>query len=648
MVCLNSSDEWTRTRPIIGGAMSNATSSKYDDADAVLMSAASIGVPPANPSTGDDIQSGESSNAVMLGDSERGDDSSASSSPRRLSPMSDLADIVLKDEVDGDENVPFSWMLVYAVAFAVVGGLAFGYDLGVMGGAELYIQESLEISDAGISTVVAAAKGGAVVGVLVGVVVFDARGRKAAFVLAGIFYTIGPLLLALAPGTFVLFLGRLLVGIGVGISSVVSTAYLGEIAPSRVRGTIIECTELALATGNMLALFVDFLLGDSWRWMVGLPAILGAILCCSYFVLPESPRWLVTQGKLDEALIVIRQLRGEEVQSGTRASPKADAELLKLSSETEREMLMRRPRDAGDSATRSMSSYVGDRLYELKRLWTGEESPQFVFLLSLAVVNQLCASSSVINYGPRILQAAGVDSKSTDTLLTTISAFSKLVGISVSMIFVDRVGRRKLLLWGSAACALAMAGIALFASSAAVVTCMCLFLFSFAVSHAGVYGVLVGESFSMHNKQVAFAATGVVLFFSGTIADSVLVGLLNAGRASFLIFSLVMIVGYILVRAELPETMGRDLSEVRTLFSENRNAPHGFFWRWGCACAHWNDEKLESRGPRSARVRQSQERHDTDDDDRGLLELVPASNILDYAVVSAQEDASPTHDLAVL
>ena len=513
-----------------------------------------------------------------------------------------------------------------AVSFATVAGLAFGYDLGVVGGAELYMQEELSLSDGALSSIVAAAKVGAVLGVLVGVVMFDIHGRRLAFALSGVFYLVGPILLSISQGAGLLFVGRLLVGIGVGMSSVVSTAYLGEISPSRYRGRIIECSELALASGNLLALFVDYLLDGAWRWMLGAPAILGAVIICSFAVLPESPRWLVTQGKVDEALVVIRRLVGENVASGVRASPRADAELLQLWSATEKERVRRNSESNLVARTSKLGTFFKERAYELRQLATGAESPQFRLVLLLAIVNQMSASTSVINYGPRIMQSAGVNERSTDTLLTSLTAFAKLIGIIVSIGLIDRIGRRKLLMWGSASCALSMAGIALLPSSASVAACMCIFMFSFAASHAGVFGVLVGESFSMHYKQVAFAASGVALYLSGAIADACLLGLLNVGRSSFLLFAFIMIAGWILVKGELPETKGLELSDVRAVYASGVSRGRRLK-TCGFACAHWKSDRALDRSSHVAIVSEDQDGEGVHlegapNDQRALLQMV--------------------------
>ena len=227
------------------------------------------------------------------------------------------------------------------------------------------------------------------------------------------------------------------------------------------------------------------------------------------------------------------------------------------------------------------------------------------------------------------MQSAGVDDKSKDTLLTSLTAFAKLIGIIVSIGFVDRIGRRKLLLYGSASCALAMVGIALFSSSTAVATCMCVFMFSFAASHAGVFGVLVGESFSMHFKQVAFAASGVVLYASGAIADACLLGLLNVGRSSFLLFAFIMLFGFILVKGELPETMGIELSAVRALYASGSSSNVGRLRTCGFSCAHWNGDRSALS---SAHVAVGDDDDDNGDesqrrdmqDQRALLEMVHA------------------------
>ena len=241
-------------------------------------------------------------------------------------------------------------MLFLVVAFAGLGGFMFGYDLGVIAGALLY----MGLRDADASLVVAAAKFGAVCGTFVGGALMQEFGRRPAMACTGVFFLLGPLAMASASAASIpaLVVGRLLVGLGVGASAVVVPAYAAEMAPAERRGAVVVVYELMLCFGMIAASLADFALRDArenWRWMLALPAVPAVAVLCSFAILPESPRWLVRRGRLRDALAVIESLRegtkrrrggGDPAETERRldaSTARVEAELMELWSASEKE-----------------------------------------------------------------------------------------------------------------------------------------------------------------------------------------------------------------------------------------------------------------------------------------------------------------------
>ena len=200
-------------------------------------------------------------------------------------------------------------MLFLVVAFAGLGGFMFGYDLGVIAGALLY----MGLRDADASLVVAAAKFGAVCGTFVGGALMQEFGRRPAIACTGVFFLLGPLAMTSASAASIpaLVVGRLLVGLGVGASAVVVPAYAAEMAPAERRGAVVVVYELMLCFGMIAASSRLRAEGRARKLEVDArpPRLPAVAVLCSFAILPESPRWLVRRGRLRDALAVIESLR---------------------------------------------------------------------------------------------------------------------------------------------------------------------------------------------------------------------------------------------------------------------------------------------------------------------------------------------------
>lgn len=175
----------------------------------------------------------------------------------------------------------------------------------------LAIREDLHTRTGIEELIVAAAKLGAVAGTFLGGALMLHWGRRRALLADSLLFAVGPLVMALSPGTAGLIAGRVIVGAGIGVSAAVVPAYLAELAPARHRGATVEVYELMLTIGALVAVLIDAALSGvahDWRWMVGAPLPFAVVLALCAFFLPESPRWLVIQNRLDDALAVIHRI----------------------------------------------------------------------------------------------------------------------------------------------------------------------------------------------------------------------------------------------------------------------------------------------------------------------------------------------------
>ena len=204
--------------------------------------------------------------------------------------------------------------LLRIAAFAGLGGFLFGYDLGLIAGALLYMDtdEDLHLTTASSEVIVGMAKLGAVFGTFIGGALMVDVGRKRAIAVTGVFFLLGPPRWRSPPTPLGLAVGRLVVGLGVGASAVCVPAYVAEMAPPETRGALVVTYELMLCFGMLFAGVADYALRgfpNNWRWMVAAPAVPAAAMVLGIYVLPESPRWLVVRGRLRDALHILHGVR---------------------------------------------------------------------------------------------------------------------------------------------------------------------------------------------------------------------------------------------------------------------------------------------------------------------------------------------------
>ncbi|RDX70774.1 Inositol transporter 4, partial [Mucuna pruriens] len=315
---------------------------------------------------------------------------------------------------------------------AGIGGLLFGYDTGVISGALLYIREDFDEVDKKTwlqETIVSMAVAGAIIGAAFGGWMNDKLGRKKSILTADVLFLIGAIIMAVAPTPWVIIIGRVLVGLGVGMASMTAPLYISEASPHSIRGALVCVNGLLLTFGQFLSYLVNLAFTKApgtWRWMLGIagvPALVQFILMLS---LPESPRWLYRQGMEEEARgILSRVYCGGEVEEEIRSMKDS------VKAEKEEEVL---------NGKMSLAEKVkcGLRNDVVRRgLYAG---------ITVQVAQQFVGINTVMYYSPTIVQFAGIASNSTALALSLITSGLNAVGTVLSMIFIDRHGRRRLML----------------------------------------------------------------------------------------------------------------------------------------------------------------------------------------------------------
>src|SRR5580658_11009560 len=220
-----------------------------------------------------------------------------------------------------------------AAAFAGLGGLLFGYDTGVISGAELFFKNDFSLSVFALEVIVSCVLAGAAVGALVGGRLADIYGRRTLLIVTAAIFAVGAIVCAAATSPIILIFGRIIVGLGIGLSSGTVPVYISEVAPPEARGWQVSLFQLAITVGILLAYLVDYAFAgiQGWRWMFGLAVVPAAIFGSGMFFLPESPRWLLRRGQPDTARAMLVRIRGtndvdtemREIEQSATKSPES-------------------------------------------------------------------------------------------------------------------------------------------------------------------------------------------------------------------------------------------------------------------------------------------------------------------------------------
>lgn len=305
---------------------------------------------------------------------------------------------------------------------STIGGFLFGYDTGVISGALVLLKspEVFDLSDLQSESVVSAAVGGAIVGAALSSCGNDVLGRRCVILLSSAMFTAGSILMACAHTFGELLIGRLVVGIAIGFASMTVPLYIAEVSPPDIRGQLVSLNNACVTGGQFFACVLDALLADvnqGWRYMLGLAAIPAFVQFLGFLVLPETPRYLMSKGRKEEAWDSLIKVRG---------TMDVSAEFSHVEDEVER-----------------------DR-YEDTNVWDDLRSPAVIRALVLGcflqALAQLCGINTVMYYGASIIQMAGFTDPTTAIWLSALVSFSNFIFTFVGIYLVDRTGRRLLTL----------------------------------------------------------------------------------------------------------------------------------------------------------------------------------------------------------
>jgi sugar porter (SP) family MFS transporter len=428
-----------------------------------------------------------------------------------------------------------------AAGISALGGMLFGYDIGVISGAILFIKKDFSLSPGMEEVVVSSVLLGSLVGAAVGGFLADRIGRRRLLMITAAVFGVGAIGAALAPGTAWLLAARIVAGAAVGIASFVAPLYISEIGPVDIRGKLVSINQVALTSGIVVSYLIDYAFAGSqaWRWMFAMAVIPAAAFGVGLVFIPNSPRWLVSRGHVDQARAVLNRIR---------------------------------PPDQVESELGDIQHSAAQQKGHWSELFSPLLRPPMIVGVGLAIAQQITGINTVIYYAPTIFKFAGLSSASVAILASVGVGVVNVALTIVAMELIDRVGRRPLLLASLAGMAISLVVLGLafampqLSGSLGWIAAASLMVYvgSFAVGLGPVFWLILSEIYPLRIRGRAMSI-GTAANWSANliVAISFLTLTRVMGKAAtFWLYGAVTIGAWLFAFFLVPETKGKTLEQI--------------------------------------------------------------------------------------
>jgi SP family arabinose:H+ symporter-like MFS transporter len=453
-------------------------------------------------------------------------------------------------------NMAFIWLVCLVAA---MGGLLFGYDWVVIGGAKPFYEPYFGITDAtpflrGLAQ--SSALFGCLVGAVLSGIISDKSGRKRLLILSGLLFTVSAIGTAFA-GNFVSFnVFRIIGGIGIGLASNLSPMYIAEISPARMRGRFVSINQLTIVIGILAAQIINWLIAhpvpegasleyilnswngqSGWRWMFGAETVPAFLFFLLMFFVPESPRWLLKYGRDEQALRILSRLGGVKY--------------------------------AGTAIEDIKTTLAGEEIAHVNFRDLFEPKLRRIVILGvfLAVLQQWCGINVIFNYAQEVFAAAGYG-VSGIMFNIVITGIVNLLFTFVAIYTVDRFGRRILMLIGAGGLAgiyaILGAGYYFHSTGIHMLVLVISAIACYAMSLAPITWVVISEIFPNRIRGAAMSVAVSSLWVGCTVL-TLTFPYLKAGlgaHGAFWLYGVICVIGFVVILMKLPETKGKSLEDI--------------------------------------------------------------------------------------
>ncbi len=437
-------------------------------------------------------------------------------------------------------------LILYLIIVSALAGTLYGLDIGVINGALHFIREEMHLTPVEEGLIVGAVLYGGAIAIVVTGFLSDMFGRKKMIILSAIIFIIGVFCTSHSHEFATLLAGRLIMGIGVGVSAILIPLYLSESVPAQIRGRAVACYQLFLTAGIFLAYVVGWAFSSTgnWRAMFDVLAIPGAILFIGSLFIPESPVWLFMKKRVEQVKSILGKLHGHE------ESENIFSEMTNLCEEQKGEPF---------SAIFKKKAYI----------------VPFVIALFVACLTQLTGVNCLLQYASTIFTEAGVQSQASSNLLSMWLGFVNFIMTIIALSLIDKLGRKFLLTisTGGVVIFLGLMGVAsLMNASSFKVILMAVSMYGFAMSYAVGIGVVVWLAMSeLLPNKIRSVGLGICLFCNSMIS-SVLANVFPVLTESigysgiFFMLAGCSVVYFVIAAFIMPETKGKTIEEIEEYF----------------------------------------------------------------------------------
>ena len=456
--------------------------------------------------------------------------------------------------------------VIFMAVVAAIGGILFGYDTAVISGTTEMVKSQFGLSDAGEGWYVGCALIGSIAGVLCAGALSDYLGRKKTMLISAALFSISAIGCAVCGNFDGLVVYRIIGGVGIGIVSIVSPIYISEVAPAKMRGTLVSLYQLAVTVGFLFAYMANWVIdanmdptitGDvslwdkimnteAWRGMLGSETLPALLFFFIIFFIPESPKWLLVKGMETKAAGILGRIYGSQ-------------------------------EEVANEIAVTNASLAGD---ENKGKWSDLLKPGILVAViagsAIAILGQFMGVNAVLYYGPKIFTTAGFDNPMFSTVLVGVV---NCVTTVLAVFIIDRVGRKNLIYWGVSGMILCLLAIGVYFAwgdtlglgNIFMLTFFLAYVFCTAISICAVVFVLLSEMYPNSVRGRAMSIAGFALWIGTYLIGQLTPILLGWSEAGTFFLFAVMCVPYMLIMWKvIPETTGKTLEEIEAFWT-NRN-----------------------------------------------------------------------------
>lgn len=432
---------------------------------------------------------------------------------------------------------------IYTVsAIAAVTGLLFGFDTGIISGALLFIEKDFVVSIEMKEFIVSSVLLGAMFGSLLSGRLTDRFGRRRLMLIISALFVFGTVVASFATEVYAILFGRLFIGFAIGMGSYTAPLYIAEVSPYELRGGLVSLNQLAITIGILCSFLINYAFTNvdgSWRWMFGIGLVPAILLSVGMIFLPESPRWLVKQNMIDEAIKILRHLRN--------------------TSDVSQEI-------------NDIKNSFNVRKASFREIFSPWIRPVLFLGIMLGFIQQVTGINTIIYYAPSIFQLAGFPDASSSILATVGVGVVNVLATVFAIFYLDKLGRRPLLLTGLIGMCASLSGLSLafyFGSEWNMLRwmamgCTFLYIICFAFSLGALLWLFVSEIFPLEVRATAMGVAVFSCWFWNFVVSSTFLTLLNALGPSetFLLYAVMCVLSLIFCYYKAPETNGVTLEQI--------------------------------------------------------------------------------------